>query len=190
MDLARRLLIECNKFLKKKHLRSIRSGSVISCGFRYQVEFRKPDGSLQAKWDLENLMPLAARQQIMSSAHGGASQVSSFYIGVYGNNRAPLDTDTPADLPDYGEISAFDEGSRQLWNKGALIGSMYDSSANPTVLTASETVTAYGVFMSTVSTFGSTAGYLWSVALAPTPETVSPGSTLRIPASVALESGG
>lgn len=165
----------------------IRVGSMVITGFKYDIEICRPDGSLQAKLPIFNLIPDAFLQQWLASGFAGASQVSSFYIGVYGNNRTPLPTDTSADLPGYGEISTFDEGSRQLWNKGALQGNKYDSAANPTILTASQTLTATGVFMSTESIFGSTGGTLVSAALAPSPETVNAGSTLRIPASITLE---
>lgn len=156
-------------------------------GFNYKVEIHRPDGSIQAVWDIDNLMPDVALQHFLASAHAGAAQVSNFYIGAYANERTPLATDTALDLPDYGEIITFSEGSRQLWEKGALQGNKYDSAANPAVLTATETVTAQGVFMATDAGFGSTGGYLWSAALAPSPETINAGSTLRIPASIALE---
>lgn len=163
------------------------SGERSKVGFHYEVEIRRPDGSLQAIWDVGNLMPDAALQQFLASAHDGASQVSNFYIGAYANERTPLATDTAANLPDYGEIVTFAEGSRQLWVKGALQGNKYDSASNPTILTATETVTAQGVFMATDAGFGSTSGFLWSAALAPSPETINAGSTLRIPASISLE---
>ncbi|NIR64042.1 MAG: hypothetical protein GWO10_09780, partial [candidate division Zixibacteria bacterium] len=105
------------------------NASVLKCGFRYPVEIYRPDGSLQAKWDLHNLMPQSALQQVLSSSHAGASQVSNFFIGAYQNERTPLATDTAASIPDYGEITSWEEGSRQLWNKGALQGAMYDSAA-------------------------------------------------------------
>jgi hypothetical protein len=161
--------------------------SRLKCGFHYPVKIFRPDGSLQAEWDLFNLMPDAALQQIMSSSMDGAAQVSSFYIGAYANARTPLATDTSANLPDYGEITTFEEGSRQLWNKGTLQGTMYDSADNPTILTATEETTVQGVFMSTESTFGSTAGFLWSAVLAPSPEIIQDGSTIRVPASILLE---
>lgn len=160
---------------------------VVRTGFKYDIEIVRPDGSIQAKWPISNLMPNAALQHFLASAHAAASQVSSFYIGAYANDRTPLLTDTGASLPEYGEIVTFSEGSRQLWNKGALQGNKYDSASNPTILTATEQVTATGVFMSTEPTFGSTAGYLWSAALAPSPETINAGSALRIPASITLE---
>jgi hypothetical protein len=156
-------------------------------GFVYNVEIYRPDGTLQARWPICNLMPDAALQYWLVAGFGGGSQVSSFYIGAYGNNRTPLPTDTSANLPDYGEITTFDEGSRQLWNKGATQGTKYDSAANPTILTATQNLTATGVFMSTESIFLNTGGILISAALAPSPETINAGSTLRIPASITLE---
>ena len=174
--------------LKKNKALSKASGPGVSlqAGFVYPVEIYRPDGTLQARWDIGNLMPDAALQHFLASAHDGAAQVTSFYIGAYENERTPLATDTSANLPEYGEIITFEEGSRQLWNKGSLQGNKYDSAANPTVLTATETVTVRGVFMSTESTFGSTGGYLWSAALAPSPEVINAGSSLKIPASITL----
>jgi hypothetical protein len=188
-DIFQRMMAEIVRVKAKvTRLKStIRSGENGKVGFNYKVEIHRPDGSLQAVWNLDNLMPDAALQHFLASAHAGAAQVSNFYIGVYANERTPLSTDTALDLPDYGEIITFSEGSRQLWEKGALQGNKYDSAANPAILTATETVTARGVFMATVASFGSTGGYLWSAALAPSPETINAGSTLRIPASIALE---
>lgn len=165
---------------------SIKNKGKVTIGFKYPIEIVRPDGTLQAKWNITNLMPDAAIQQFMASGLDAASQVSSFYIGAYANERTPLATDTAANIPDYGEIVSWSEGTRQLWVKGSLQGNKYDSAASPTVLTATETVIVTGVFMSTMPTFGSTAGFLWSAALAPTPETVNAGSQLRIPASIEL----
>ena len=165
----------------------ISAKSMAITGFKYDIKICYPDGSLQAEWPIENLIPDAFLQQWLASGLAGAAQVSNFYIGVYGNNRTPLSTDTSADLPGYGEISTFDEGTRQLWNKGSLLGNKYDSATDPAILTASETLVATGVFMSTESIFGNTGGFLVSAALAPSPETVNAGSTLRIPASITLE---
>lgn len=186
MNFLEQVLFLIEKARAKAKSRRELKGAV-RAGFSYNIEIVRPDGSLQARWPITNLMPDAALQHFLASAHAGASQVSSFYIGAYANDRTPLSTDTSANLPEYGEIVTFNEGSRQLWNKGSLQGNKYDSASNPTVLTATETVTAAGVFMSTDPTFGSTAGYLWSAALAPSPETINAGSALRIPASITLE---
>lgn len=175
---------ECANFVRNK--KTIKAASGGRIGFHYDITLCRPDGSIQAEWSLDNLMPDAALRQILSSSMDGAAQVSNFFIGAYANNRTPLATDTSADLPDYGEIITFEEGSRQPWNKGVLQGTMYDSADNPTILTATETTTIQGVFMSTDPTFGSTAGFLWSAVLAPSPETINAGSTIRIPAAISL----
>lgn len=182
-SLAAAVVAACVKYKNKGSAHT----SVMRCGFRYPVKIFRSDGTLQASWELYNLMPNAALQQILASSHGGAAQVSNFYIGAYSNERTPLATDTSSNIPEYGEITSFSEGTRQLWNKGTLQGTMYDSAANPTVLTATETVTVRGVFMSTEPSFGSTSGFLWSAVLAPSPEIINSGSTLRIPASILLE---
>lgn len=175
---------ECANFVRaKKTIKSTSGGKV---GFHYDITIHRPDGSIQAEWSLDNLMPDAALKQILSSSMDGAAQVTNFFIGAYANNRAPSATDTAADLPDYGEIVTFEEGARQPWNKGSLQGTMYDSADNPTILTATVTTTIQGVFMSTSPTFGSTSGFLWSAVLAPSPETINAGSTIRIPAAISL----
>ena len=186
ISLADKVNSACSEYLLKKKMGS---KAVLKCGFRYPITICRPDGSIQAEWDLFNLMPAAARVYMMTSSLAAAAQFSSFYIGAYGNARTPQDTDTSADLPGYGEITTFSEGSRVLWDKGNIQGTMYDSSASPAVLTATVANTVVrGVFMSTSVTFGSVSGVLMSAVLAPTPETIQPGSTLRIPASILLES--
>lgn len=186
ISLADKMNSACSEYMLKK---SIEPRSRLKCGFRYPITICSPDGSIQAEWDLFNLMPDAALVYMMTSSLDAAAQFSSFYIGAYGNARTPLDTDTSADLPEYGEIITFSEGARALWDKGSIQGTMYDSSASPAVLTATEADTVVrGVFMSTSATFGSVSGVLMSAVLAPSPETIQPGSTLRIPASILLES--
>jgi hypothetical protein len=176
---------ECADFVRANS--AIKSVSGGRFGFLYDgVQFCRPDGSVQAEWSIHNLMPDAALRQIQTSAHEGAAQVVNFYIGVYANNRTPLSTDTAANIPDYGEITSFEEGSRQLWNKGTLQGTMYDSADNPAILTATATITIQGVLMSTASAFDSTSGFLWSAALAPSPQTLDVGGMVRIPAAIAL----
>lgn len=162
------------------------TGTIGLKGFKYAVEFVSPDGKVYAKWDEHNLVPTEAMQYFLRAGFEAGVQYSNFFIGAYTNPRVPLITDNSAILSEYGEIVSFEEGQRQAWNRGSLVGTQYDSSQYPTILTATEEVTIQGVFMSTSSGFGSASGLLMSVALAPSPEVLKAGGQLRIPANISM----
>lgn len=163
-------------------------GSAMKLGFVYDLDFLDENGDCFASWPgKKNLMNDESLAYAIAAAYGGGPQFSSFYIGAYTNNRAPLSTDTSANIPEFGEITSFAEVTRQLWNRGNLIGSMYDSSDNPTILTATVDVTISGVLMSTDITPGGVGGKLISAFLGESPELLKAGRSLSVPASIALE---
>lgn len=172
---------------KAARTRRVCVGEGAKIGFEYHVEAVDPKtGKILWQWEKHNLIPDAARSYCLAAMFTGGVQYSAFYVGVFGNDRTPLYTDTSADLPDYGELTSFDETTRQLWTPAAETNGTLESSASPAVFTAATDLTVRGVFLSTSSVFGSTSGVLMSAVLGPSPETLSNDAQLRVPVTMTL----
>lgn len=145
-------------------------------------------GEVLWSWTKHNLTPNASRSYVQAAAFTGAGQYTSFYIGVYGNDRAPLYTDTASgNLAEYGELSSFVETERQLWEPAAESGGVLESSLNPAIFTANQDIAAiYGVFLITSQPFGANNGILISAVQSPSPESLATGAQLRVPCSITL----
>jgi outer membrane protein assembly factor BamB len=183
MNILQRMVL-MGKAAGNKH---IYAGDGVRIGFEYHVEAFDPvTGKVLWQWEKHNLIPDAARSYCLAAMFTGGVQYSSFYVGVFGNDRTPLYSDTSSDLPDYGELTSFDETTRQLWIPAAETNGTLESSANPAVFTAASDLTVRGVFLSTSSVFGSTAGVLMSAVLGPSPETLSTDAQLRVPVTMTL----
>ena len=157
-------------------------------GFKYKVQGYNPvTKKVLWEWEEENLVPDYARSSLLAAMFLSGTQYPSFYIGAYANDRAPEYDDVSADLPEYGEIESFSEGARQLWTPAAESGGTLESSATPAIFTATVDIPAVrGVFLSTISVFGSTSGLLTSAVQSASPKSLDAGEQLRIPCSFTM----
>jgi hypothetical protein len=158
--------------------------------FKYNIEYHHPDGTVK-KVDICNLLTNQGLQYLGGgTAFEGNPQYNDFYIFLYTNGRVPLESDTPANLPEYGELTTgIDLTSRPRWN-WTKSGFVYDSSAAPAEwkVTASS-VTVRGIGIVTMSAFGSTGGLLISASMQDSPETVKTPGFIRTPATIEFSRG-
>jgi len=158
----------------------------VKIGFWYEFQLYGIDGKLKSASRFENLLPDESRDLCMAAWLQAGVQYSTFYIGIYANDRTPLYADKATDLGEYGEISEVSEVERPAWSPSALVGGVLESSANPSVFTATSEFTARGAFLVTTQPFETNSGILISVAEAPSPKVVEVGEVLRVPAGISL----
>ena len=169
---GRRLLQHISQ-ITNKHATSIG-------GFRYGLDFIQPDGECK-HLDLSNLIPDAGLRYLGGgTAFEGQQAYTEFFFVLFVNGRAPLVSDTMANLPEYGElVTGIDLTSRPKWNF-TRTGGVYDSSANPALYTVTAaSVEVRGIMLCTQSAFLSTDGILLSARLMDSPEVVKQGGFIR-----------
>lgn len=105
------------------------------------------------------------------------------YIAPFTNNVAPSSALTAADFAStQGEYTGYTETGRQQWvsNGAAASQQVSNSDAPATFTVGASAVTIRGAGLITVPTKGATTGILVAAALFATPNTLSPGSTLKV----------
>lgn len=159
-------------------------------GFTYLIETIK-DGVVVDREVVHNLVPVAALNDCLSVWLKGGAQSSAWYAGVYKNNYTPLSTDTAATFPGAGvanESTAYSESTRRQVTLGTIAGGAVDNSASKAEFTANDTETWYGMFISSISTKGSTSGTMISAVKFSAPKVVDAGTVLQVTAGFAFTS--
>jgi hypothetical protein len=153
---------------------------------KFKLECFDPQGNL--KWVAEetNLVVNTGLAQMANSALAGSTQVTTWYVGIYGAQASnnPVDTDTAASHPGWTEITPYGNATRPQ----AIF--VAGSAANPTVVTNSAspasfainaTSTVGGAFIISNNTKGGTTGTLFSAADFTTADrTVALGDVLNV----------
>ena len=158
--------------------------------FSFGLDFVQPDGKCKHV-ELDNLIPDAGLRYLGGgTAFEGMATYSEFFFVLYTLGRAPLATDTMANLPEYGELATgTDRASRQRWNFTST-GGTYDSSGNPALYTVTAaSVEVRGIMLCTQQAYLSTDGILLSARLLDSPEVVKQGGFIRATATQTFQRG-
>lgn len=122
------------------------------------------DGKVIDEWKEPNIVVDEGINYILDAALSGATQVTTFYIGLFQNNYTPLSTDVAATFPGAGvgnEITtAYTEATRPVWTEAGVSAKTITNTASPAVFTFNTGATAYGAFLVTTNTKGGTTGKL------------------------------
>jgi hypothetical protein len=162
--------------------------------FGYFVRVYRPDGSEdESQFEfVTNLVPTEGLNHILTVLLKGTSQISPWYIGLYGNNYEPQASDTMATFPGggvAGEItSEYDEATREEFVEGVVAAGAVDNSASPAEFTFNQADTVYGGFIGSSSTKGSTTGVLLSAVKFASPKSMSADGVLRVTAGFTIVS--
>lgn len=131
---------------KRMHDRAVLGGV-------FEIECRRPDGSLAWKERAENIITDEGLNRILDVLLHGTTQTSPWYCGL-------VESDTTAaanqnyDVPVFTECTAYDEATRPAYNEAAASSKSTTNSANKAVFTMNATKTLYGAFLASVSTKG------------------------------------
>lgn len=153
----------------------------IKAGFVYTLECVGADGKTKWVEEFHNLLPDVGRDYIMNAAMNGGSQYSTWYIGLYANQRTPVVGDTMTTLiADCGEISAYSGGARKELADDALSGGIFSNAGTPAEFTFTAQTTVRGGFISSGSVINNNSGLLLSAGLLPTAKTLEAGEILKV----------
>ena len=158
-------------------------------GFVYTVEAIK-DGVVVDREEVHNLIPTEGINHLIEVGLKGATQVTSWNVGIFESNYTPDASDTMATLPGAAnESTAYTELTRRPLVLGAVSGGSADNSASRAEFTGSTNgKTIYGGFIASSSTKGATVGTLLSVVKFATPKSFDAGTILRVTAGLQITS--
>jgi hypothetical protein len=157
-------------------------------GFEYLIEVLK-DGVVIDSEVVRNVMPLQGANHILGVALAGASQVSSWYVGLYEGNYVPSGSETAALLPSTAtECTAYSSATRAAWTPGSVANGTVNNSASKAEFTFTASKTVYGGFITSAPAKGATTGVLTSVVRFSSPRTLDTDSVLRVTAGFTLTS--
>ncbi len=136
----------------------------ILMGGRFVVEhYRK--GELIDVTEDHNLVVNEGLNHILDVQFNGATQVTTWYMGVFEANYTPVATATAATITAAStESTAYDETTRVEYNEAASSGQSITNSANKATFTFNATKTIYGAFLVSASAKSATTGKLFAAA--------------------------
>lgn len=156
-------------------------------GFVYNLECVTPEGEVRWRDRWENIIPNEGRDYILNAALNAGAQFSSWYIGLYEGNYAPVATDTMATIvASATEITTYAETARVLLDDAPLASGVFSNSVTKAEFTFNAAKTVRGGFISSGSVKGGTTGVLLSAVLGNSPKVVASGEILRVVAGLSL----
>lgn len=140
------------------------------------------DGELIDTWDSKNVVMDEGINHSLNVIFNGAAQVTTWYVGIFGNNYTPVSTDTAASFPaTAGEVTTqYSEGARPAYVEAASTAKSITNAANKAVFTAVSGFTAYGAFLASVATKGGTSGVLMAASRFSTIKTLAAGDQIVV----------
>jgi hypothetical protein len=161
--------------------------TILGTGLIYKVETLKDGNVIDVSYE-HNILPQQSVDHIASLIRGGgATPISSWYLGLFENNYVADSSVTAADLQaTVGESTAYTQTARLPWtNAYDGVGFIANASSMAEfAMNASKTI--YGAFIVSNATKGGTAGILLSIARFSTAKVVENGTVLRITAGLSL----
>lgn len=156
-------------------------------GFIYEITCIAPDGTVRWTEQVENVIPTAAQNYFISAALTGGSRYSTWYIGLYNNNYAPVASDTMLTFsPSAGEETNYEESVRQTLVPDSVANGLYSNYDSPAEFTFTAERTVRGGFICSASDKSGTGGLLLSAALFSSPRTISTEEVLQVKAGLQL----
>lgn len=129
-----------------------------------------------------NMVVKQGRNYVLNTIIRGASQISTWYVALFANNLAPVDTLTAANFDStQNEFTNYTEETRQAYTTdGASTDAKLVNQASPAVFTfGTGGGTVYGAALLSVATKESTSGTLLSCALFEAGQTLGAGGILN-----------
>lgn len=156
--------------------------SKLSLGFVYTIEAFDAAGHHLGTDTAHNLVPDEGVNALLDILFNAATQ-QPWFIGIYGNNYAPLASNTAANFPALaGELTVYSSATRPAFDPGAAAGGVVTNALAKAEFVMTSDATVRGGFISSSSVKGGTTGILASAVLFPTARQPGIGGTLRVTA--------
>jgi hypothetical protein len=135
----------------------------------YYVECHDKDGNLKWSAESKNLVVNAGLQYMAGSALTSVTQITTWYIGLYGAgaSNTPAAGDTMASHAGWTEVTAYSNANRvtaTFVTATTANPSVVTNTASPAVFNINGTTTVGGAFLTSENTKGGTTGTLFSAA--------------------------
>lgn len=154
---------------------------------KYVVECFDKDGNLKWVAESKNLVVNVGLQYMAGSALTSTSQITSWYLGLYGaaSSNNPAAGDTMSSHGGWTEVTDYSESTRPAATFAAATNanpSVVTNTASKAVFTMNGTTTVGGAFLTSNNTKGGTTGTLFSAAdfNAPGDRSVVSGDILNV----------
>ena len=156
-------------------------------GFEYVIETVR-DGVVIDREVVHNLIPIEGINYLINAGIKGASQLSSWFVGLYEGNYDPVPGDTAATFPAAAtELTAYSEAARPALTLGAVALGAVDNQASRAEFTGTTNgKLVYGGFVSSASAKGSGSGVLLSAVRFTSPKSLDAGTILRVTAGFSI----
>lgn len=156
--------------------------SKLGLGFVYTVEAFDAAGNHLGTDTVHNLVPDEGVNAFLDILFNAATQ-QSWFIGIYGNNYAPLASNTASNFPALaGELTVYESATRPAFDPGAAAGGIVTNALAKAEFVMTSDATVRGGFISSSSVKGGTTGILASAVLFPMPRQPGVGGALRVTA--------
>lgn len=125
----------------------------------------KRKGEVIDEWTCPNIVVNEGLDALLDIMFAGATQIATWYIGVFEANYTPVATVTAATITSAStESTAYDEATRPTYVEAAASGQSITNSASRATFTFNATKTIYGAFLVSDSAKSGTSGTLFSAA--------------------------
>ncbi|MDD5062683.1 MAG: hypothetical protein PHN44_10440 [Candidatus Marinimicrobia bacterium] len=114
------------------------------CSWWEFEHYRK--GKLIDAWEQKNVNTTEGLNHILNVAFNSATQITSWYMGLFEDDYTPLIGDTYA-VPGFTESTAYDEATRIAYVDATSTTKVMTNSASKATFTISGTKTIYGAFL-------------------------------------------
>lgn len=150
------------------------SGLLVPAGFKVGGTFHgliKRNGAVIDEFEMHNLVVNQGLDHILNVAFNGATQVTTWYLGIFEGNYTPVASLTAATVASSStECTAYTPSTRPEFVEAASTAQSITNSASRAsfVMTAAKTV--YGAFLISSNVKSGTAGTLFSATRFATPK--------------------
>lgn len=123
------------------------------------------DGKIIDEFEDDNLVVNEGLNSLLDVYFGGATQITTWYLGLFEGNYTPVATVTAATITSAStECTAYDEATRVEYVEAAASSQSITNAANRATFTFNATKTIYGAFLASASAKSATTGTLFSAA--------------------------
>lgn len=136
----------------------IRVGGIFEC---QQIR----NGEIIDEWQSQNIVVDEGLNHVLDVVFHGATQIATWYLGLFEGNYTPVAGLTAATVTAAStECTAYDEGTRQVFDEAAAASKTITNSASKATFTINASKTIYGAFLASSSIKSGTGGTLFSAA--------------------------
>lgn len=147
------------------------------------------NGRVVDEWEDKNLITNEGLNHILNAVLHAATQITTWYVGVFEANATPLATWTGANVAaNATESTAYDETTRPAYVEAASTAQSTTNLATPAQFTINATKTIYGAFLISTNTKADTAGVLLAAAKFSVARAVQAGDLLLVDYTISAAS--